>query len=188
MFPIFEQGHGKGIGLDKISFQRRFIELCDQKSGREKSFGLILYDFEDTNLRKVLKNQGVFAKLDRLSGDNLTLFYLDSGRKKSVDNFNSALLGELGIHGNILLPSVIFFKIKNKKVFDIITVLLNDDNILHSFQELYSVIENYVSEEFKGIFESSGALKFIKSSAAYIGDKIFTLALDKILDRLFGRF
>jgi len=65
MIPIYEQGSGNGIGHGLSSFFRRFDEICAQHlaEGRAKSFAFIFYDFTDQALRKILKNQGVFAQL-----------------------------------------------------------------------------------------------------------------------------
>jgi hypothetical protein len=74
MIPIYEQGRGKGIGHSSKSFSQRFEELCREhlQEGRARAFAFIFYDFEDQQFRTVLKDEGVFAKLDRLSGSNLS--------------------------------------------------------------------------------------------------------------------
>ena len=36
---------------------------------RAKAFAFIFYDFTDSDLQKILKDQGVFARLDRLAGN-----------------------------------------------------------------------------------------------------------------------
>ncbi len=80
MFPIFEQGQGKGIGHTFDTFLRKFIEICEEhlQTNRAKAFAFILYDFYDEATKKVFRNQGGFARLDRLSGQNLSVFYLHS--------------------------------------------------------------------------------------------------------------
>src|SRR6266699_5117226 len=76
MIPIYEQDSGKGIGYGLDSFLKRFEHICQEhvEAGRAKAFAFIFYDFNDQGLRTVLKDQGVFAQLDRLSGKNLSIF------------------------------------------------------------------------------------------------------------------
>ena len=83
MIPIFEQGHQQGIGHRYDSFLRKFIKICEKhlENGRAKSFAFILYDFRDEQIRNILKSQGGFAKLDRLSGSELSVFYIHSDNK-----------------------------------------------------------------------------------------------------------
>src|SRR4051794_23909088 len=98
MIPIFEQGDGKGIGHGLDSFLVRFDAICREQlaNDRAKAFAFIFYDFE-SDLRKLLKDQGVFAQLDRLAGGNLSVFYLHSGRRGTTDQFNATFLSKLGI-------------------------------------------------------------------------------------------
>jgi hypothetical protein len=100
MFPIYEQGRGSGIGLDFNSFHDRFEAICREhlQAERAKAFAFIFYNFRDRNLRLILKNNGVFAKLDRLSGVQLSMFYLDTGGKKAIVRFNAEFLSKLRRH------------------------------------------------------------------------------------------
>ena len=94
MIPIYEQGAGRGIGHGFDSFERRFEDLCRSKP--DHSFAFIFYDFRDAGLRTILKDQGVFAKLDRLSSDKLDIFYLHSGGNH-VQRFNATFTKAIGI-------------------------------------------------------------------------------------------
>jgi hypothetical protein len=98
MIPIFEQGEGKGIGQGPDSFLLRFDAICREHlaSKRAKAFAFILYDFE-SDLHRILKDQGIFAQLDRLAGANLGVFYLHSARRGTTDQFNATFLSKLGI-------------------------------------------------------------------------------------------
>jgi hypothetical protein len=94
MIPIYEQGTGNGIGHSLDTFIQRFDSICTEheRSGRAKSFAFIFYDFNDSDLRRVLKNEGVFAQLDRLAGALLSIFYLHSGTRRSIGLFNAHFL------------------------------------------------------------------------------------------------
>src|SRR6266704_5407193 len=77
----------------------RFDAICQEHvtSKRAKAFAFIFYDFVDQDLRRILKNQGAFAQLDRLAGDDLSVFYLHMGRRDTVSKFNTAFLSKLGV-------------------------------------------------------------------------------------------
>ncbi|WAC03049.1 hypothetical protein N7U66_05320 [Lacinutrix neustonica] len=149
MNPIFEQQSGEGIGYNYEYFLKRFLEICEShlKNGRAKSFAFILYDFHDKQIRKILKTQGGFAKLDRLSGFDLSIFYINSEDKRLISSFNKIFLGAFEIKKKAKLPSVLFFKVENKDVIDVKIVELVQDNILFSFQELYTTIESYLGKQ-----------------------------------------
>jgi hypothetical protein len=121
MIPIYEQGSGNGIGHGLQSFLRRFDEICAEHlaKGRAKSFAFIFYDFTDQAIRKVLKNQGVFAQLDRLSGKELSVFYLHAGTKAAVEAFNAHFFGALGIEGQATLPCAVFFRVQKGAIEDV---------------------------------------------------------------------
>jgi hypothetical protein len=101
MIPIFEQGRGHGIGHGLESFLERFDEICGEhlEEDRAKSFALILYNFNDWEFRSLLKDQGVFAQVDRLAGRRLSVFYLHGGTQSAVDAFNLHFLKKLEIEG-----------------------------------------------------------------------------------------
>lgn len=77
MIPIYEQGSGKGIGHSVESFLARFEEIAISHidDGRAKSLAFVLYDYHDSEFKQILKDQGVFAQLDRLSGKDLSVLY-----------------------------------------------------------------------------------------------------------------
>jgi hypothetical protein len=114
MIPIFEQGKGRGIGLSLPSFKARFDQLCQEhlESQRALAFAFIFYDFGDSEIRKVLKDRGVFTQLDRLAGNDLSIFFLHSETRRAIETFNSAFLFKLGIQDNIELPCVVFLNLR----------------------------------------------------------------------------
>ncbi|TPD69760.1 hypothetical protein [Flavobacterium microcysteis] len=148
MIPIYEQGHQQGIGHGFKSFLRTFIQICENHldNGRAKSFAFILYDFHDNQIRDILKSQGGFAKLDRLSGSELSIFYIHSNDKKLIKTFNQIFLGAFEIENTAELPGVIFFKIVDRNVEDLQIVELEQNDKMFAFQELYSTIEDYLKD------------------------------------------
>lgn len=186
MIPIYEQGQGKGIGHGLDSFIARFDSICKEHllSKRAKAFALIFYDFVDQDLRRILKDQGVFAKLDRLSGNNLSVFYLHTGTRHAVQKFNTAFLSKLGIEG-ATPPCVVFFKLKNDKFEDVAVAQLDHADLIHGFNELYGVIERYVESDVSRVGEGLRSLRWLKSGGGFIAIEVFRAALKKAFEFLF---
>ncbi len=187
MIPIYEQGSGKGIGHNLDSFLRRFEAICaeHQRSGRAKSFAFIFYDFVDRGLRHVLKDQGVFAQLDRLSGSELSIFYLHTGTRHSVELFNSEFLSRLSVDPDVTPPCVVFFKLSTDGFKDIAVAQLDSANLLHGFHELYGVIERYLQSSPETPKTESRALRWIKSGSKFLSFEALRAALRAAFGMLF---
>lgn len=193
MIPIFEQGKGKGIGHSFESFIEQFNTICRRylAEKRVRAFAFIFYDFQDSALRRILKDLGVFAKLDRLSGTELSIFYLHvephvhnpRARDKSrhaIDKFNEHFLGALGVTEQVGLPCIVFFRVRDDEINDIEVVQLESGNLVHGFQELYSAVERYLAAS--PVAPASGpiALKWIKSGSKFVGLQMFSAALGRV--------
>lgn len=187
MIPIYEQGSGNGIGHGLRSFLARFDEICAQHlaDGRARSFAFIFYDFTDEALRKILKNQGVFAQLDRLSGTKLSIFYLHASVRASVEAFNAHFFSALGIEDQTTLPCVVFFRVHEGSIEDIEIAQLESADLVHGFSELYGAIEKYLSAQPAAPAEPSRALRWLKGSAKFLSVEVFRAALKKGFELLF---
>lgn len=183
MYPVFEQGTGSGIGHGLDTFFSRFDSICAEhiKAGGAKAFAFIFYDFTDRALKKILKNQGVFAKLDRLSGSDLSIFYLHTGSEHAVKSFNTNFIGALGVEEQAIPPCVVFFRVHDAQIEEVEIAQLDNADLIHGFNELYSVIDRYVSAQPVACTEPK-LLKWVKSSAKFIGLELFRAALKKSLD------
>lgn len=147
MVPIYEQGKGDGIGHSFESFVKRFIDICNEHlaNRKAKAFAFLLYDFNDSHIKSILKSQGGFTKLDRLSGSNLSLFYLHSNDKHLLKSFNDVFLQAFEIdRENVNLPLMVFFNISDNEVTDLSIVELEQANLMFAFNELYEIIQNYI--------------------------------------------
>ncbi len=167
LIPIYEQGGGRGIGHGFESFERRFEEIC--RSHSDQSFAFIFYDFRDAALRTILKDQGVFAKLDRLSGDTLSIFYLHSGGA-IIERFNDTFTKAIGLTG-ARIPCVAFFRWTENGFTDVHAVPLENTDLIHGFNELYSVVEDYIKKKpvaagrLRYLRWMPGAIKFLSLEA-----------------------
>jgi hypothetical protein len=171
------------------SFLQRFDAICREHvaSGRAKAFAFIFYDFTSWELRKVLKDQGVFAQLDRLAGTTLSIFYLHTGRKEAINKFNSVVLEKLGVAEQAVPPCVVFFRLKKDKIQDVAVAQLDSGDLVHGFHELHSVVERYIEADLDGAGAGAGVryLRWLKSSRQFIALELFRASLKKGLDFLF---
>jgi hypothetical protein len=182
MIPIYEQGSGKGIGHNLPTFLARFQQICQEhlEAGRAKAFAFVFYDFTDQKLRAVLKDQGVFARLDRLSGKDLSVFYLHTGRKEAVKQFNQVLLTALGIQEEAQLPCVVFCRLRNNQFEDVTVAQLQHADLIHAFDELYGLIGHYIAHQ----DEQKGGLRYVKwlkSGVRFVAEEAFKTALEKLM-------
>ena len=177
MNPIFEQGNGNGIGHNFTTFVKRFIEICENHLNNERadSFAFILYDFHNETLRKILKTEG-FTKLDRLSRNKLSIFYLDSKSRSTVEKFNKVILGAFDIEPANNLPFILFFNVFDNDVIDIKIVELETTDSIYLFDELYNSVKEYISK--KSMVTKS------KNNFAKFFDYTKKLALNKFIDIL----
>lgn len=170
MIPIYEQGDGNGIGHTLDTFVERFDEICAEhiESKRAKSFAFVLYDFHNRDIKKILRNQGVFVKLDRLSGDKISIFYLHGTTGRAIKKFNTNFIVKLGIESEVILPCVVFFKLADDGISEIQVANLESANLIHGFNELSDVFECYISDNKNNDGSKLGAIKVVKGASKFL--------------------
>jgi hypothetical protein len=186
MVPIYEQGMGKGIGHTFESLTKRFIDICNDhlQNGRAKAFAFLLYDFHDEQIKKILKSHGGFARLDRLSGDQLSLFYLHSKNKKLLHAFNEVFMRAFEVQSaEVNLPLVLFFKVSNNEVVDVEIVELERSELMFAFNELYEILESYIGniriDSHPTVGKINRVRQLAKKAQKLIVEKIIEIVLTK---------
>jgi hypothetical protein len=174
VIPIYEQGGGRGIGYGLNSFLERFDAICHEHiaNRRAKAFALIFYDFGNSAIKRILKDHGVFASLDRLSGSELSIFYLHSAGKQAANNFNSEMLLKLGLPETTKLPCVVFFKFANGGFTEIAAAELDSSDLIHAFPALSAIIASYLAKEKSPLTSAHVALRWIKGTTKFISLEI----------------
>ncbi len=184
MIPIYEQGSGRGIGHSLESFIARFEEILKQhrETNQVVSFAFIFYDFQDYAIKRILQDQGAFAKLDRLSGPTFSIFYLHTGGERAVRRFNSEFSSRIGISDPVNPPCVVFFKYHDEIDF-VSVVQLESADLIHGLNELYTIIEAYKS----GLTPEprpSKALRWMKGAAKFVSEEAVKAAIRQGLGHL----
>ncbi|MFD0795146.1 hypothetical protein ACFQZX_16100 [Mucilaginibacter litoreus] len=179
MNPIYSRQPSGGIGYSFENFLAHFFEICYEhlRNGRAKSFAFILFDFEHGDVFLTLKNEKVFTKLDRLSGKELTIFYLNSEQRDLVDQFNNIFVNALSVNDSIPLPSIVFFKVVGNDAENIEFHRISNDK-LFAFQEINDYIQSYITNmdqpQKKGTaFLNAVFKKLTEAGFDYITQKFF---------------
>jgi hypothetical protein len=184
MNPIYEGSSGGGIGYNIREFSTRFDIICQQHlaAKRARAFAFIFHDLVDDSLRTILDDQGVFTKLDRLSGNELSIFYLKGATPKRVKAFNKEFLKTLGVAAKTTLPCVVFFKLTEDKVEDIKVVHLDQADLIHGFHELHEIIEEYIQGKAGFTAKGQRAVVWLKTGTKFIALEAFRTALKRVLE------
>lgn len=145
MIPTLKQGHAHGIGHSYNNFLKCFIEIQEEnrKNKPVKHFAVVLYDFHDQHIREVLNNKDGAAHRNRLSENNISLFFLTSNDQQLLKSFNDFFLSAFNITNAYKLPFVLFFDVKDKEIADIEIIKLEQKDLTLSVKELYECIDSY---------------------------------------------
>jgi hypothetical protein len=145
MNPIFTVSNDKNInGYWYNDFGQRFSEICQEHLAncRAKTFAFIVYNFHSPT-HITLENNGVFNELDRLSGRDITIFYLDGypGRERNFQNtlysnFNRILIEQTNQMINSV-PFITFFDFEDGNVTNFKYYRIRDDEkfVLHDLSK-----------------------------------------------------
>lgn len=135
MNPIFTSENERNLkGYWYDEFISHFDSICREhlNTGRAKKFAFILYDFHSPT-HEVLQNHGVFTELDRLSGKNITVFYLDGqlGKNRNSQtrlfrNMNEVLLDLTGEQIRSI-PFMVFFDFKDDDISNLKCYTIRED-------------------------------------------------------------
>ena len=171
MFPVYlnEKGHD-GESFD--DFNREFEAICKlhHEKNRALAFAIILYDFENPEIAKVLRDQDYWNALNQISGKFLTVFsfHMDAKHAPLIhpilqhntaenDTFDATkrfVKERFGFDGR--MPSILFFQISNKSVTDSYLVTLRAKTVEDAFYEIKNSISasvdaiSQVQPEFRG--------------------------------------
>lgn len=182
MIPIQEQGDGKGIGHSLDTFLSRFDDICKDHltTGRATSFAFIFYDLDDRALKRILKDHGVFTKLDRLSGQKLSLFYLHNpADPRNVKSFNEELHSRLGVSSSG--PCIVFFRFEEGRITNLQVSTISSTDVMHGFQEIYEIVSDYLSEE-PAVKKPPKRWVFLRAGVQWIGKEAITSIVKEAIE------
>lgn len=159
---------GRFAGIESLG--KYIFEKCAEHKAEKRAFAfaLIVYDFSDPHITKILEDDNYLNALDYTTGRYLTVFYVhseyiryQSEMAKSTNNMPMELgaqkldgpidvspkyLGEKLINIDVLpSPSVIFFNTSNYVITDYTIAKLRENEIEKGFNELLKVIQTAVA-------------------------------------------
>jgi len=191
MNPIFTTSNDRGLnGYWYDEFVEQFDNICKEHlaTKRAKKFAFIIYDFHSPT-HSVLQNQGVFTDLDRLSGKDITIFYLDgqlneqrNTQSRLFRNLNQIVTG-LANHKIRSIPFILFFDfidgdIKN---FQCYSIRDNEKFILNDLTNAISTELQSLPKE-KPNKETSVVFTLIKETPKIVYTEFIKLVLNGIFE------
>lgn len=153
-----------------FTFYIDFIDICNNQRNPEIGhvFAFILYDFQNPQILKVLKDRDYWNSLDSISGQYLTIFSINikpkiSIRSRSAANnlifrnmvsvnsfgdpseaYNSIMNKYFSSSDEFKYPSVIFFQVERDEILDYMMIQLKEKQIEKSYLELQIYIQEVV--------------------------------------------
>jgi len=135
MHDIYLNSEDKGLSFN--TFKEKMIEICNTHRERNKAlaFAFILYDFENPQISKVLKDTDYWIALNKISGEYLSVFSInyklkDQGMDKIAhlssfsfndnpsDATNSLIEDYFGEDIEVNYPAILFFQVNEAAVLD----------------------------------------------------------------------
>lgn len=169
MLPVYTVKGQEGLMYDE--FKNNLISICKehQRKGRASAFALIMYNFHDPHIEKILFDKQYFNSLHNISGSALTIFCLfDKPLKESISKRKKTRISALSFDikpvitdvdltskyneivtsffgtSEFISPSVIFFQVDKDNIIDYFQIELKENLIEAGFNELKQIIENSV--------------------------------------------
>lgn len=191
MIPIYEQGGGRGIGLMVEGFLQRMEEICAEhvRDGRARAFAVILRNAEDRDLKRILADQGAYAKLDRLSGDVLSVFFVHTASDEALARFNHIVGARIGV-ADMKVPAVAFFRTATLEdgsvgFTDVEVAALESPDLIHGLHELYQRIERYVGALDEPVEVAKRPAGKVRAAGKFVSLEVFRAALREGIGLLF---
>lgn len=147
------------------SLERHILQKCKEHKEEKRAFAfaLIVYDFYNPHINKILEDDKYFNALDYLSGKTLTIFYVNSDyvnhqsnvaqqsnqirlelsveKVNGISNLSPKFLGEKLINSEYLpSPSIIFFNTSDYNITDYTIAKLRENEIEKGFNELLKIV------------------------------------------------
>jgi len=163
MNAIYLNSEDHGLNFD--SFRRKMVEICNthREENKALAFAFILYDFENPQISKILRDSDYWLALNKISGDYLTVFSIhykpeDEGIEKTAalesysfkDNpataTNKLIADYFGNDIKVIYPAILFFQVNQEMVIDSLLVELKEEKIEEAYIELKDNIKICVEE------------------------------------------
>lgn len=162
MFPIIESVPDGRRGFSLEDFEERFLDICAEhrRDGRALVFGLILHDFEQSQVYQLLQDEAYWRALDTISGDRITVFafhapvapeqddHLSFWRNSRADpstQIRSIVHRYFDLGPRLDLPSLPFFQANEDGVGDATIVGIRSMLTEEAFLEIREVLERVTS-------------------------------------------
>lgn len=137
MFPIYQLA-GKGYSQD--DFLKRLHEIVeDHRAQGATSVAFIFYDF-NSPLRAILRDRDAFTTLDRLTGKELSVFFLDSGGRDQGQRFQEIMQARLGV--DLPPPCIVFARLTSCGLKEVEGARILHADCINGLHEIVEILES----------------------------------------------
>ncbi|NUF17402.1 hypothetical protein, partial [Acinetobacter lactucae] len=174
-----------GIGCDINTFLTHFYTIASHhiRMRRAKNFAFIFYDFTDKEFKRVLKREGIFARLDRLSGNDMTIFYIHTGSSmETMHKFNQKFMQLFGLQKDSPLPCIVFCRTDDTGFRDISIADLSSFDSMTYFHELYDSVEKYIQDGSEAV---NNQYTWFKRVNKFVALEVVKAFITKIIESFF---
>lgn len=172
------------LGYTIEEFGHRFLQICQEhkSQGTAKAFAVILYEYQNKEFRNELNNHNYFTRLDRLTGKDLSVFYLKDGDKKDFKDFNSLVNRALDLKelkGNI---RIVFFKFNQRRTKNAYALDIQLSDEIRNTKYISTLIEDYISEL---NMDDTFFMYHLLNSENWIS-AFHTVAIEKVMEKIYS--
>jgi hypothetical protein len=146
MYPVIEfQSTGtKGYGTKDFGYRLAEAFGPDAHIESALAFAFIFYNSGDEAILQVLDDRSTRMHLDRLTGRDLHVFFLDTNRSADIDSFNSKFLVALGVEPPCTLPCVVLFRRRHDDIVDVEIFDSIPSHVSLAFHDICHIFNSYL--------------------------------------------
>ncbi|MCA9741398.1 hypothetical protein KC734_07655 [candidate division KSB1 bacterium] len=161
MYTIYLHEPTTKVGYKINSFKTKFLNICNThvQDERALAFAFILYDFENPEIAKILKDIEYWNCLNQVAGHYLTVFSILQPLRTSPSNFNKnkdfdenlnnsnrIILSEY-FHSEFdsKMPSILFFQVSKNQIIDSLLCQITYTSVDDAFKEIKAILSTAVN-------------------------------------------
>lgn len=152
MFPVILNSTGENVEF--AHFYENLIDICNSHRAENRAlvFAIIVYNFHDAHLIKVLRDDDYWRSLHELSGKYISIFSLNNDETNGQPHVNPSEAFESIIQEyfdyelKLSFPGIIFFQVNETNIIDSVFIKLDESEIELSFIELQRYVAKVVND------------------------------------------
>jgi hypothetical protein len=184
MYPVIEvQSAGtKRYGIKDFGCRLAETFGSDAQMESAAAYAFIFYNSSDEAICQVLDDRSTLMYLDRLTGKDFHVFFLDTNRSADIDSFNNRFLGALGVEPPCALPSVVLFRRRHDDIVDVKVIESLPSHNSLAFHELCRIFSLYVENSLpSGSHQGANSNSWLPWIGKTVAQEAVRMALREVL-------